>query len=145
VETHLWALKDPAGANLDRLQIVKGWVDGAGRSHERIHEVAASDGRTPDDAGRIAPLDSTVDVANARYENSIGASELTAHWQDPDFDPTRHAFYYARVLEIPTPRWSTYDARRLGIEAPAPQSLQERAAGSSIWYVPPASGRPGRR
>jgi len=133
----LWALKDPVGANLDRLQVVKGWVDGSGSSHEQVYEVAASDGRTPDAAGRIAPLDSTVDVANARYENSIGASALTAHWQDPDFDPTQRAFYYARVLEIPTPRWSTYDAKRLGIEAPAPQSLQERAVGSSIWYTPP--------
>ncbi len=133
----VWALKDADGANLDRLQIVKGWLDEAGRSHERIHEVAASDGRGPDASGRLTPLRSTVDVEDASYENSVGASELSAHWQDPDFDPAQRAFYYARALEIATPRWSTYDAERLGIAAPAPQTIHERAVGSSIWYAPP--------
>ncbi|MCR9097710.1 MAG: DUF3604 domain-containing protein [bacterium] len=132
----VWALKDPDGANLDRLQIIKGWLDDAGRSHERVYEIAASDGRVPDEAGRLVSLPSTVDVASATYEDSVGAADLSAFWQDPDFDPDQRAFYYARALEIATPRWSTYDAKRLGIPPPKPHSIHERAVGSSIWYEP---------
>ncbi len=133
----VWALMDPEGAHLDRIQIIKGWVDEDGVSHERIFDVAASGGRVPDPAsGRMAAVGSTVDVANATWTNTIGAPELRAHWRDPDFDPGAEAFYYARVLEIPTPRWSTYDAVRLGVPAPEPTSLQERAITSAIWYDP---------
>jgi hypothetical protein len=130
------ALKDPIGANLDRIQIVKGWVDADGASHERIYDVAASGGRVPDTAHRVSPVGNTVDVATARYTNSIGAAQLSIVWRDPDFDPTQEAFYYARVLEIPTPRWSTFDARAMGIPAPDPATLQERAITSAIWYRP---------
>ena len=132
----VWALRDPDGANLDRLQVVKGWVDESGRSHEQVYDVAASDGRVPDDAGRVDPLPSTVDVEAASYDDSVGAPLLSAHWRDPDFDPSEPAFYYPRAIEIATPRWSTYDAKRLGIEAPRPHTIQERAVGSSIWIEP---------
>jgi hypothetical protein len=131
------ALKDPAGAHLDRVQIIKAWVDLSGASHERIYDIAASDGRKPDPAThRVAPVGNTVNVANATYTNTIGSAQLRALWTDPDFDPTRETFYYARVLEIPTPRWSTFDARRMGVPAPEPTSLQERAISSAIWYEP---------
>ena len=109
----LWVAKDPEGANLDRLQIIKGWVDSAGVSHEKIY-----------------------DVASATYSNAIGSEQLSAFWVDADFDPVQEAFYYARAIEIPTPRWSTYDAMRLGVQAPEPTSLQERAISSAIWYRP---------
>ena len=129
------ALKDPMGANLDRIQIVKAWVDGAGASHERIYEVAASGGRRPDPAtGKLAAVGSTVDVSKPSYDNSIGTAQLAVVWRDPDFDPEVAALYYARVIEIPTPRWSTYDAVALGIPPPEPTSLQERAVTSAIWY-----------
>jgi hypothetical protein len=137
----VWAARAPDSGNLDRIQVVKGWVDAAGRSHEHIFDIAASDGRQPDPAtGKLPRLGSTVDVADASYTNSIGAAELRALWTDPRFDPALEAFYYARVIEIPTPRWSTYDAKKLGVEAPAPTEIQERAVTSAIWYAPPAPG-----
>ncbi len=130
--------KDPLGANLDRVQIIKAWVDGAGASQETIYDVAASGGRRPHPAThRVPAVGNTVNVATASYTNTIGAAQLEAVWTDPDFDPSAEAFYYVRVLEIPTPRWSTYDARDLGVAAPAPTSLQERAITSAIWYQPP--------
>ncbi len=125
----LWAARDPEGANLDRLQIIKGWVDANGQSHEAIFDVALSDDRDASQA-----VGNTVDVASATYSNSIGAVQLQASWSDPAFDPGQEAFYYARAIEIPTPRWSTYDAQRLGVEAPQPTSIQERAISSAIWY-----------
>jgi hypothetical protein len=132
----VWALRDPQGANLDRIQIIKGWVDANGTSHERVFDVAHAGARTPDANGRVPAIRSTVDVAGASYDNSSGAGELSAVWTDPAFDPAQEAFYYARVLEIPTPRWTTHDAARLGMPAPEPTSLQERAVTSAIWYQP---------
>lgn len=133
----VWALMDPDGAHLDRIQIIKGWVDAEGQSHEEIFDVAGAGGRVPDPAtASLPPVGNTVDVASASYVNSIGAPRLEALWRDPDFDPAQRAFYYARVLEIPTPRFSTFDARTLGVEAPEPTALQERAITSAIWYAP---------
>ena len=135
------ALKDPRSGNLDRVQIVKGFVDATGAQQERIYDVAWSGDRKPDGAGKLPAVGSTVDVAKAIYSNSIGAPELSATWTDPDFDPSLHAFYYARVIEIPTPRWSTRDAAQLGVAIPGglPASIQERAWTSPIWYAPPAA------
>jgi hypothetical protein len=130
----LWAARDPQGANLDRLQVIKGWVDALGVSHEKIYDVAASGGRTPGPDGRLAPVGNTVDVDTASYSNSIGAEQLAVLWRDPDFDPDVEAFYYARAIEIPTPRWSTYDALKLGVEPPQPTTIRERAISSAIWY-----------
>ena len=110
------------------------WVDGQGSSHEKVFDVAWSGERTPDTDGTLAAVGNTVDVASATYTNSIGTEQLSVVWTDPEFDPSREAFYYARAIEIPTPRWSTYDARALGVEAPAPVSIQERAISSAIWY-----------
>jgi hypothetical protein len=134
----LWAVKDPNSGNLDRLQIVKGWVDTAGQQHEAIYDVAWSDQRERDAGGQLPAVGTTVDAATATYENSIGDAELFAVWSDPDFDASQHAFYFLRAIEIPTPRWSTYDAVKLGIEIPAglPAGIQERAWGSPIWYNP---------
>ena len=135
----VYALRDPIGGNLDRIQIVKGWVDQNGESHERIYDVAVSDGRKIDENGRCnVPVGNTVDVATASFTNSIGASELATVWIDPDFDAAQSAFYYARVIEIPTPRWTTIDAFRFGVPIPegAPVWTQERAYTSPIWYAP---------
>jgi hypothetical protein len=134
----VYALRDPVGANLDRIQIVKGWLDKKGNTHEKVYDVAWSDGRSVDAKGKLPAVGNTVDVANANWTNSIGASELATVWTDPSFDPKQRAFYYTRVIEIPTPRWSTYDAFRFGIELPkdAPTSTQERAYTSPIWYTP---------
>ena len=137
----VWAIKDPHSGNLDRLQIIKGWVDAAGKQHEKIYDVAWSGNRKIGTDGKLPPVGNTVDVAKATYANSIGSAELAAAWTDPEFDPAVSAFYYSRVIEIPTPRWSTYDAARLGIKIPGglPASIQERAWTSPIWYTPPAS------
>ncbi|WP_146345200.1 DUF3604 domain-containing protein [Falsiphaeobacter marinintestinus] len=134
----VYALRDPIGANLDRIQIVKGWIDDAGELHEKVYDVAWSDDRTPRDGGKLPPVGSTVDIEAANYTNTIGASELATVWADPDFDPAQQAFYYARVIEIPTPRWVLYDKIRLGAELPEDAVLigQERAYTSPIWYKP---------
>ncbi|MYE83078.1 MAG: DUF3604 domain-containing protein [Gammaproteobacteria bacterium] len=133
------ALRDPAGANLDRIQVVKGWLEADGTTRERVHDVALADGRAVRADGAVAPVGSTVDVAAASYTNAIGDPELRVTWTDPDFDPGRSAFYYVRVLEIPTPRWTAYDARFFGIEE-LPEGIrmvsQERAYSSPIWYAP---------
>jgi len=133
------ALRDPEGANLDRVQIVKGWVDGRGRKQERIYDVAVSGDRRIDRKGRAeAAVGSTVDVENATWTNTIGANSLTAFWKDPDFDAEERAFYYVRVIEIPKPRWTAYDAKVFGTEMPAevPMTTQDRAYTSPIWYTP---------
>ncbi|MDE0929265.1 MAG: DUF3604 domain-containing protein [Halioglobus sp.] len=131
------ASKDPEGANLDRAQIIKAWVDPQGVSHEKVYNVAAADGRSIDSAtGTLAPIGNTVDSSNATYQNSIGGSSIAIFWSDPDFNPALEAFYYVRVLEIPTPRWSTFDAVVLGTKPMQPESIQERAITSAIWYVP---------
>ena len=134
----VYALRDPIGANLDRIQIIKGWLDANGKTHEKVYDVAWSSGREPDANGILPPVGNTVDVANANWMNTIGASELGTVWVDPDFDPAQSAFYYARVLEIPTPRWVVYDAFRFGVEIPeeAETMGQERAYTSPIWYTP---------
>ena len=132
------ALKDPMSGNLDRIQIVKGWIDAKGARQERIYDVAWSDNRKPGADGKLPAVGNTVDVANATWTNTIGAAELITVWKDPAFDASLRAVYYARVLEIPTPRWTAYDANRFGAEAPAgvPMTTQERAYTSPIWYTP---------
>jgi hypothetical protein len=135
----VYALRDWIGANLDRIQIIKGWLDSSGKTQERIYDVAVSDGRTIGADGRCrTPVGNTVDLEAANWTNTIGASELVAVWTDPDFDPKEKAFYYARVLEIPTPRWVLYDKVRLGAKIPKEAKLigQERAYTSPIWYTP---------
>ena len=132
------ALKDPIGANLDRYQIVKGWMDAAGELHEQVYDVVWSGDRQPGADGKLPPVGNTVDIANATWTNTIGAPELISVWTDPDFDPAQRAFYYARVLEIPTPRWTAYDAKYFGVTMPpeVPMTMQERAYTSPIWYSP---------
>jgi len=133
------AVKDPDGANLDRVQVIKGWHDSQGELHERIYNVALSDGRTVDKHGRAPAVGSTVDVKDASYTNSIGDPELAVVWRDPDFDRDELAFYYLRVLEIPTPRWTAYDAKFFGLKdipEEIPMVTQERAYSSPIWYTP---------
>jgi hypothetical protein len=133
------ALRDPNGANLDRIQIIKGWLDGAGELHERVYDVAVTDGREIDKEGRCKDeVGNTVDVVQSTYTNSVGEALLMGYWKDPDFDAAERAFYYVRVLEIPTPRWTTYDAAFFGVDLPedVPASHQERAYTSPIWYTP---------
>ncbi|MGL6259626.1 DUF3604 domain-containing protein [Vibrio sp. WXL210] len=133
------AIRDQEGANLDRIQVIKGWVDAEGQSHERIFDVATSGDRQADETGRVKEaVGSTVDVKTATYNNSIGAPQLMAHWQDPEFDPALNAFYYVRVLEIPQPRWHVYDDVKYGagLHDDMPTETQERAYTSPIWYSP---------
>ncbi len=132
------ALRDPIGANLDRIQIVKGWLDAEGNTHEKVYDVAWSDDRKIGRNGKLPAVGNTVDVENATWKNSIGAPELITVWEDPDFDPAVSAFYYARVIQIPTPRWTAYEAMRFKIDLPdeVPMTTQERAYTSPIWYNP---------
>jgi hypothetical protein len=134
------AVKDADGANLDRIQVVKGWRDSAGEVHEHIYNVALSDGRKQRGKKSPDPVGNTVNVETATYQNTIGDPELAIVWEDPDFNPEELAFYYVRVLEIPTPRWTTYDAAFYGnldaLPELAPRSIQERAYTSPIWYTP---------
>jgi len=133
------ALRDPDGANLDRLQVIKGWLDNKGKSHERIYDIAVSGDREIGADGRAREaVGSTVDIENATYTNTIGAPLLAGYWEDPDFNPQQSAFYYVRILEIPTPRWTTYDAAFFDIDRPdnVPATLQDRAYTSPIWYTP---------
>jgi hypothetical protein len=132
------AMKDPDGANLDRIQIIKGWVDANGDVNEKIYDVSVSDGRKIADGKVTAAVGSTVDIDTATYTNSIGDALLATWWRDPDFDPSMRSFYYARIIEIPTPRWTAYDQVRFGIKMSpeVPLVLQERAYTSPIWYTP---------
>ena len=131
------ASKDPMGANLDRIQIVKGWMD-QGEHRERVYDVALSDGRRVGEAGQVLEVGSTVDIQSATYADTIGAAELGTVWTDRDFDLERQAFYYARVLEIPTPRWTTHDAAAFEIPPPdnVPRTVQQRVYSSPVWYEP---------
>jgi len=132
------ASKDPANANLDRVQVIKGWVDDAGAQFEKVHDVAWSGEREPGPGGKLPAVGNTVDLETAHYDNSIGAEQLSSLWADPDFDPNLRAFYYVRVLQIPTPRHSLYDAIALQTDVPeeGPATIQERAYTSPIWYSP---------
>ena len=133
------AAKDPDGANLDRVQIIKGWMEADGSLQEKVYDVALSDGRMVDpETSKAPPVGSTVDVNNASYDNSIGDVQLAVVWTDPDFDPAERAFYYVRVLEIPTPRWTAYDAKffNLDPDPEIPMVIQDRAYTSPIWYTP---------
>jgi Protein of unknown function (DUF3604) len=133
------ALRDPDGANLDRIQIIKGWMDATGELHEQIYDVACSDDRTVNHQNRCAEaVGDTVDIEEGSYTNSIGDALLGAYWADPEFDPAEPAFYYVRVLEIPTPRWTAFDAKFFDIEMPegTKMTVQDRAYTSPIWYTP---------
>jgi hypothetical protein len=134
------ASKDPIQGNLDRVQMIKGWLDSEGELHEKVYNIAWGDAeRRPMGAGgKIPPVGNTVDIPNASWTNSIGDVQLSTVWKDPDFDPDEKAFYYVRVLEIPTPRWTAYDAKRFGVKMgpEVPMITQERAYTSPIWYIP---------
>ena len=132
------AMKDPYSGNLDRVQIVKGWLDKSGATHEKVFDVAWSGDRKPGSDGKLPPVGNTVNVEKATWTNSIGAPELATVWTDPNFNPSQPAFYYARVIEIPTPRWTAYEARRFGIQMTqdVPMTTQERAYTSPIWFGP---------
>ena len=132
------AMRDVDGANLDRVQVIKGWLDAEGKTQEQVYDVAWSGDRRVGADGKLPPVGNTVDVAQATYTNAIGAPILSAFWQDPDFSADQSAFYYVRVIEIPTPRWTTYDAKVFGVALPTdvPSSIQDRAYTSPIWYTP---------
>jgi hypothetical protein len=135
------ALKDPLSGNLDRIQIVKGWLGKDGKTHEKVFDVVWSEPETrqPDKkTGKVPAVGNTVDVENATWTNTIGDPEFITVWEDPDFDPDLPAFYYARVIEIPTPRWTAYDAKRYGVtlDENVWVTIQERAYTSPIWYNP---------
>ena len=132
------ALKDPYSGNLDRIQIIKGWMDAKSKTHEQVYDVVWSGERKPGTDGKLPAVGNTVDVKNATWTNTIGSPELIAVWTDPDFDPKQSAFYYARVIEIPTPRWTAYEAKRFNItmDKKVPMTTQERAYTSPIWYIP---------
>jgi hypothetical protein len=132
------ALRDPMGANLDRIQIVKGWLDENNEQREKVYDVVWSDDRKIDGEGKLPDVGNTVDLSIPSWTNAIGAAELVTVWTDPDFDATQSAFYYARVIEIPTPRWTAYDAVRFNLKlADEVQVItQERAYTSPIWYTP---------
>jgi hypothetical protein len=133
------ALRDPDGPNLDRIQIIKGWLGKDGKTQERIFDVAVSSGRKIGPDGRCnTSVGSTVDVANATYANSIGAGYLSAYWKDPTFNPAQRAFYYVRVIQIPSPRWTAYDQKRFGIKMAdnVPMTVTDRAYTSPVWYTP---------
>jgi len=134
----VYALRDPIGANLDRIQIVKGWLDSDGNPQEKVYDVAWSGNRQPDENGKLPPVGDTVDLSIPTWTNTIGAAELGTVWRDPEFDPSVRAFYYARVIEIPTPRWTAYDAARFDVDMPPdiPLKTRERAYTSPIWYAP---------
>ena len=134
----LRAVKDPLGANLDRLQVVKGWVDSAGQQQEKVYNVAWSDDRQLDASGNLSPVGNTVNLSSGRYDNSIGQPEFSLRWTDPDFDPQQSAFYYVRVLQIPTPRNGLLDSLALELDEPprGAKTIQERAYSSPIWYQP---------
>jgi len=133
------ALRDADGANLDRVQVIKGWLDAKGETQERIYDVVVSDGRKIGRDGRCkTQVGNTVDVKDASYTNTIGDPFMAAHWTDPDFDPKQPAFYYIRVIEIPTPRWTAYDAKFFKVDMPkgTRMQVQDRAYTSPIWYTP---------
>jgi hypothetical protein len=132
------AMKDPLSGNLDRIQIIKAWVDPSGKLQEKVHDVVWSDERKPGADGKLPTVGNTVDVENATWTNTIGSPELISMWKDPEFDPKLRAAYYARVIEIPTPRWTAYDQKRFGIKMAdnVPMTVQERAYTSPIWYTP---------
>ncbi|GMR05659.1 MAG: DUF3604 domain-containing protein [Gammaproteobacteria bacterium] len=132
------ALKDLYSGNLDRIQIIKGWLDKDGKTHEKVYDVTWSGDRKPDAKGKLPPVGNTVDVKNASWTNTIGAAELITVWKDPDFNPQQRAFYYVRVIEIPTPRWTAYDAKRFNVKMDknVPMMTTERAYTSPIWYTP---------
>jgi hypothetical protein len=136
----VWAVKDPTSGNLDRIQIVKGWLNKAGELQEKIYNVVWSEPnrRKLRKDGKLTPDGSTVDIAHAIWTNTIGAGELITVWKDAEFDPSVKAFYYARVLEIPTPRWTAYDAAyfKVKMDSNVPMVTQERAWTSPIWYTP---------
>ncbi|OUS35452.1 hypothetical protein A9Q94_12815 [Rhodobacterales bacterium 56_14_T64] len=134
----VYAMRDPIGANLDRVQIIKGWVDADGVTQEQVYDVVWSGDRQLGDDGKLPPVGSTVDLSVPSWTNDIGRAELGTVWTDPDFEASQHAFYYTRVIEIPTPRWTAYDAARFGVDMPADVTMitQERAYSSPIWYTP---------